>query len=461
MKHLLAGLLLLLLTAPTWAAKPAARPAAVSVTQVRVLVALGPSTYFFSGGRPHGVEYAWLLEFEKYINHGKDKAHQIKLQFIPVEPGELIPALIEGRGDIAAGLIPASEGVKHLVAVSEPYLVDSWCVAGRKGESLPKSLDELAAEGVTQPTSSYARRLLLDVNETRRVEGLPEVVAKDAGAGVTAEMLLAEMQKGGKRLALTSRFVTGLWRKIFTKVEQSVCLEMPVPLVWAVQKEHHSLLLDLNHFIAARKNSFIQYGIDLTQRYLHPNGVGSSSRMIDPLDKLAFFAPIFQFAASANNLDWLLLAAIGQRETGLSAVKRERGPTGVMQVNPSTARMMGIKNPHDTGQNVTAAARYLSYLRDMFTSPDITPEDQLYFMLAAYNAGEGRLQGLRNKAAAQGLNPNRWLGNVETVAQRSVGQPIVNYVTAVSRYYLAYQSAEKKRLLEQSRVASAPVPAVP
>ncbi|MDR3411009.1 MAG: transglycosylase SLT domain-containing protein [Formivibrio sp.] len=425
--------------------------------QIKALVAMGPSTYFFRDGRPHGVEYVWLLDFEKFINQGRDKSKQIHIQFIPVEPGELIPALYDGRGDLAAGLIPVSDGLRQLVSLSEPYLVDHWCAIGSKAAEVPHDLDDLATRDIELPSNSYARRLLLDVNETRRLDGKAEIVADDAGSGSTAEILLREANKGSsKKLTLSSRFISNLWSKIFSKTTQGVCLGSPVPVSWAVRRENNTLLAELNRFITAKKSTLINHGIELTRTYLHPDAVGKLSRTIDPLDKLAFFAPIFQLAATANNLDWLLLAAIGQRESGLSATKSESGPTGVMQVDPVTARKMGIKNPHDTGQNITAAARYLGHLRELFSSPEISPEDRLYFMLAAYNGGEGRLQGLRSKAAAEGLDPNRWLGQVEVIAQRSVGRRMVDYVSAVSRYYMAYQSADRKQQSEITRSASAP-----
>lgn len=451
MKHLLAFLLLLVLVAHSWAAKAAAPAQSARQTQIRVLVALGPSSYFFRGGRPHGLEYSWLLEFEKFINQSKNR--HIKLQFIPTDQGELIPALLDGQGDMAAGLLPASEGLRRLTALTEPFLTDHWCLASGRGQKPLKDMDDVAVEGVVQPSSSYARRLLLDVNETRRQEGKPEIIPKDAGVNVTAEMLLGEINAGSEKRVLTSRLVVDLWKRIFPKVNTGICLDAEVPLVWAVQPENQTLLADLNRFITANKSQLVKRGVMQTQAFLHPTGVKKPSSIIDPFDKLAFFAPVFQMAASASNLDWLLLAAIGQRETGLSEMTRKNGPTGVMQMSPLTARSMGVKDPHETSQNVTAAARYLDYLRQRFSSPDISAEDRLYFMIAAYNAGEGGLQNLRRKAAAQGLNPNRWHGHVEAAAQ---GSRVVNYVTAVSRYYLAYQSAERKRDQEHIHIASHP-----
>jgi len=138
----------------------------------------------------------------------------------------------------------------------------------------------------------------------------------------------------------------------------------------------------------------------------------------------------------------LLLAAIGQQETTLRHVVSKDGPTGVMQVNPATARWMGVDDPHDTEQNIIAAARYLRYLRERYRHPTIAAEDQFAFMLAAYNAGEGRLQQIRRQAAEEGLDPNRWAGQVERVARRMVSSRLTYYVSAVGRYYRDFRKAD-------------------
>ncbi|STQ91618.1 transglycosylase SLT domain-containing protein [Iodobacter fluviatilis] len=457
-------MLCLCLTGPVWA-KPVAsvksthpalsKPSQLAATgadfdpehppeRLRVLVALGPSTFFIKNGRQYGVEYSMLNEFEKFLNQGRSKGQPpLRLQFIPVDAGELIPALRAGRGDIAAGLMPVTEGAKQLVAFSNPYLQDRWCTvsAAEEGHSL------------TIPSSSYAQRLLGDFNEARRKAGSAEFETENAAPGVNSEMLLAEINKNADKTTMASSFVLGLWSKTLSKLKSHSCTEEKVPVAWAVRKDDSALLATLNRF--AEKSGIAERAVTATRRYLETSGKVQSASQLGSLDKLAFFAPVFQIVAAANNLDWLLLAAIGQKETGLNSVIRKKGPTGIMQINPSTARNMGVTNPHDAEGNVTAAARYLGHLRDFFNNPGINDEDQLYFMIAAYNAGEGRVQQLRNQAAAQGLDRNRWLGNVEKVALKSVSKGMVDYVSAVSRYYIAYQAAEKTRKKHEGASAAA------
>ena len=44
-------------------------------------------------------------------------------------------------------------------------------------------------------------------------------------------------------------------------------------------------------------------------------------------------------------------------------------------------------------------------------------------------------------AALEGLDPNRWLDNVELVVARRIGRETVRYVRNVFKYYVSYRLA--------------------
>jgi membrane-bound lytic murein transglycosylase MltF len=50
-------------------------------------------------------------------------------------------------------------------------------------------------------------------------------------------------------------------------------------------------------------------------------------------------------------------------------------------------------------------------------------------------------QFLRKQAASEGLDPNRWFGNVELVVAKGVGQETVRCISNIYKYYVAYKLA--------------------
>jgi membrane-bound lytic murein transglycosylase MltF len=68
-------------------------------------------------------------------------------------------------------------------------------------------------------------------------------------------------------------------------------------------------------------------------------------------------------------------------------------------------------------------------------------------VFASYNAGPNRIVRLGKKAASEGLDPNQWLGNVELVATKGVGQETVQHVSNIYKYYVAY-----KLRLEEAKI---------
>jgi membrane-bound lytic murein transglycosylase MltF len=98
--------------------------------------------------------------------------------------------------------------------------------------------------------------------------------------------------------------------------------------------------------------------------------------------------------------------------------------------------------------------KYIRYLVDNhFAHEPMDDTSKLLFACAAYNAEAGRIHALRVEAAAQGLDPNVWIDNVEMIAAARIGMETVTYVANIDRYYIAYklialQEDDKKKTRE-------------
>ncbi len=421
---------------------------------IRVLVSYSKTNFAIVQGRPQGLEYELIHDYEKFLD-ARVSRHRIKplIVFIAVPRTQLISLLIDGRGDIAAGLTVTKDREKR-VAFTEPYITDvkEVIVTGKDVRGLHTVYD-LSGRTVHVVAGSGYVDILKNLNKRLRKEGRGTVRIVETDKVLEAEDLLQMVNSGIFTMTVVEEYMADLWKALLPDivVRKDLIVGEGVNIAWAVRKENPQLLGSLNEFINAKARRGPMLSDILLAKYY-----GNTKWIRNPLArserlKLVRYQAYLKKYAKHYGFDWLKIAAMAYQESHLDRHARSRkGAVGIMQMLPETAHEIGIRNIATAKNNIHAGVKYLAYLRDTyFNDPKIAPADRVDFALAAYDAGPDRIVALRGKTAEMGLNPNKWFFNVERAALREIGWEPVYYVADIYKYYIAYKSAQ--RIISEKR----------
>lgn len=415
---------------------------------IRVLVSYDASNYFVDSGRQCGLEYELMTGFEEFLAERSERVIPPRLVYIALPFQQLIQAVAEGRGDLAAAGLTITEERRRRVDFARPYRrgVREVLVRHRGAEPIGTARDLSGRSVQVVRASSYASHLARLNRELER-EGLAPVRIEQADRRFQTEDLLQMVHAGIFSYTVADDHIALAWAEVLEGiVVEAASINEGGELAWALRKDNHRLREALDAYARSRRQGTFEHNL-LFRRYY------DSTRWIrNPADsitrgRLARLRPLLERYAAKYRLDWLALAAIAYQESGFDSQARSTaGAVGIMQVMPATARDANVAildAGADDEANIHAGARYLAFLRNRYFSDEsISPAARFDFTVAAYNAGPARVAQLRRTAGREGLDPNRWFGHVEHVARRVIGRETVEYVANVNKYYIAFRSLE-------------------
>jgi len=432
---------------------------------IRVLVVPSRTLYFVDGARQRGASYDFGHEFEVQLNRKlRTGALPVECVFIPVSRDQLITRLAEGRGEIALGTITVTPERRQRVDFSDPVYtgVRELVVTGPGAPPL-RSLEDLAGREVfVRASSSYAESIQR-LNAEWRGRGLRPITIRPADENLEDGDILELVSAGVVPITVVDSINAGFYGSLVESltVHYDLSVSSGGSYAWALRKGTPELRAAVNQFVRGHRVG-TTFGNIVARRYFVENRWARNP--VKPSDQRRFeaVAPAFRKYGAEFGLDPLLLLAQGYQESGLDQSRKSHaGAVGVMQIKPSTAAgpPIGITGVDSLDNNVRAGAKYLRFIIDRYFSDSaVTPLDRQLFAMAAYNAGPARIAGLRRRAGAEGLDPNRWLRNVELVAARAIGRETVDYVGNIYKYYLAYsllwarrEASERAESLERAR----------
>lgn len=413
---------------------------------LRVLVPYSRTTFFFDRGEPRGFVHDTFQEYGRAVNRGVRVSQRVRISFVPVPRDRLIPWLLEGRGDVAAGHLTRTPGRAAQVDFAAPLKTGVSEIAVTRADApRPATASDLSGRTIHVRASSSYQESLTALNRRLEADGLAPVRIVAAAEWLEDEDLLEQLQAGLFDAAIVDDDKRALFADVFPDLafHDDVRVREGGEIAWAVRKGSPQLVRSLSDFVAAAGKDGTLAVID--RRYFVDNRW--IRRPPDARTMAGYLAVLdhFRTHGTSYGVEWVRLLAQGYQESGLD--QSARGPTGavgIMQILPETAAAapIGLPDVFRADTNVEAGAKYMRHLIDTYLDdPALDGEERFRLALASYNAGPNRVSTLRRRAAVAGLDPNVWYGNVELMAARHVGQETVSYVANIEKYLFAFRAA--------------------
>jgi membrane-bound lytic murein transglycosylase MltF len=427
---------------------------------IRVLTTYSKTQFFIDRGTQLGLVPDAFRIFEEDLNR-KLKTGNLRVQvvIVPVAHDELVPALLEGRGDIVAAGKVMSEWRKSDVDFTHPTRTGiSTIVVTGPGVPPLSGPQDLAGRELYLRASDVSGDAVRRFNAALAAAGKPPVRVRPAPEVLADEDLLEMVSAGLVQQTLVDDHVAEFWQQVFPGLvlNRGAAVRTDASTAMMVRKGSPKLLAELNDYLARYPEGSLTRNV-LFGKYLKDAKYAKPATSGEDLERFRKVVALMKKYGDQYGLDYLLMAAQGYQESGLDHDRRSRvGAIGVMQVMPKTGAGLEVGDIRQIEPNIHAGIKYIRFMVDRYYADE--PMDTLdkgLFAFASYNAGPARIRQLREKAAKRGLDPNKWFNNVEIVAAETIGRETVQYVSNIYKYYLAYQMAvEQMKQREAAKAAS-------
>jgi membrane-bound lytic murein transglycosylase MltF len=301
---------------------------------IRALVPPSKTFYFLDGADQRGLTYELLKEFEIYLNKElKRKTLKIKMVVIPTRRDRLLPALVEGLGDIAAGNLTITPARQKIVDFSAPHLtgVDEIIISGSASPAI-NTLDDLSGKEILVRKSSSYYESLLQLNARFKNSGKPPVKIVPADEYLEDEDLLEMMNVGIIPMIVIDSHKAKFWVQVFKelKLHPDIKLRSGGQIAWAIRKKSPQLQNVINRFIKSHKKGTLKGNI-LYKRYLQNTKWVRNSLAEKEFQRFKGAVDFFKRYSQQYNFDWLMIAALAYQESGIDQSKRSpAGAVGIM-----------------------------------------------------------------------------------------------------------------------------------
>jgi membrane-bound lytic murein transglycosylase F len=383
---------------------------------LRVLTTNNAVNYFLYRGQQMGFDY----ELAKMAS---DRLGVRLEMVVPQRFEQLIPWLLDGRGDVIAGSLTMTPERQEQIEFTIPYLYvqEVLVQSSNRGNKL-RSIDELEGQTVhVQKSSSYYGTLL------KLQELVGPFTLVEVPEDLEIEALMAWVAQGHIEYTVADSHLLDAELTYRDDIEAAFPLVVPgedigesnsagnnqKAIAFGLRKENPALKSSLDDFITSIYRG-LEYNVARQRYFEAPHNMrrvkeerATVSRRVSPYDE------IIKKYSKQYGLDWRLMTAQAYEESRFNPrAESWAGAQGLFQVMPATALELGFTDLFDIEVSVHVGIRHMHRLIERL-DPRIPFTNRLRLALAAYNAGLGHVLDARRLARQKGQDADQWFGHVE------------------------------------------------
>lgn len=364
---------------------------------LRIATINSPTTYYLGANSPAGFEYDLAKDLADKLG--------VKLEVLVTRsPAEAMTLTQQGRAHFAASALVVTPDRRQRMRFSKPLLHVVPQLVYRTGQPQPQGFADLHG------TLRIARGSI----DSKRLQELkkqyPALQWEEVDDQETEE-LLYQVATNQLDYTVANSDIIAITQRYYPQLRVAFALSKSQDIAWGFALGEDNSLFDAvdAYLKKISGKEFMRWYDRYFGHVEQVNILGAVTLAADVQTRLSRYRKHFEEAASKNNMDWRLLAAMGYQESHWKAdAVSPTGVRGLMMLTQDTAQRLNIKDREDPIQSIHGGARYFRMMHD--TLPDSIKEpDRTWMTLATYNVGLGHLLDARKLTRELGGDPNRWL----------------------------------------------------
>lgn len=393
--------------------------------------------YFVYRGAPRGYQLDLLESFGDYLG--------VPVKIVACDNArQLMYYMRHNVADILAMNLPVTSHGRKMVRFTDPLGETRMVLVQRKPGKFKedtlkpvRDMNEFPGDTVWAAANPFEDPLW---HTFRRKTGRKAVVVVCDTLG--QDGLLLQVASGKIRYALCQENVAMVYHRNYPHLDISLLAFPRFSHAWGLPPHSDSLQREVNEWLkkergAGRlKHTYLSYyQNNLINQYVRSDYFSVNGGRLSPFDEaIRRHSRIIMW-------DWRLVASLVYQESNFkTGLISKQNASGLMQLMPDINARFGVDVNSPPSEQIAAGVKYLRQI-DALLPEDIThPIERVFFILATYNVGIGKVLAARERAGQYGRDMNRWNRHVDYYLSRKSRRDPVGTPDTLQAQALDYQT---------------------